>query len=64
MAMGFVVLMLVGATFAYHGSAAYDVSKMLTLKRTVTDFQFIQPHPIISLDAKDDRGNVRKWSVE
>lgn len=63
-AMGFVVLMLAGATFAHHGGAAYDMSKILTLKGTVTDFQFIQPHPLIALDAKDDSGNVTKWSVE
>jgi hypothetical protein len=49
---------------AHHGSAAYDNSKMLTLTGTVTDFQFIQPHPLIFLDAKDANGNVEKWNVE
>jgi hypothetical protein len=50
--------------FAHHGGAAYDSSRPLTLKGTVTEFQFIQPHPLISLDVKDDQGNVVKWSVE
>jgi Family of unknown function (DUF6152) len=49
---------------AHHGSAAYDNTKMMELTGTVTDFQFIQPHPLISLDAKDANGNVQKWSVE
>jgi hypothetical protein len=49
---------------AHHGSAAYDNTKMTTLTGTVTDFQFIQPHPLIYLDAKDADGNVEKWFVE
>ena len=49
---------------AHHGSAAYDNTKMMTLTGTVTDFQFIQPHPLIFLDAKDASGNVEKWYVE
>jgi Family of unknown function (DUF6152) len=50
--------------FAHHGASAYDNSTLTTLTGTITDFQFIQPHPLISLDAKDDNGNVTKWSVE
>jgi hypothetical protein len=50
--------------FAHHGASAYDNSTLTTLTGTITDFQFIQPHPLISLDAKDDSGNVTKWSVE
>lgn len=49
---------------AHHGSAAYDNTKMVTLTGTVTNFQFIQPHPLIYLDAKDANGNVEKWNVE
>jgi tRNA(Ile2) C34 agmatinyltransferase TiaS len=50
--------------FAHHGASAYDNSTMTTLKGTVTDFQFIQPHPLIFLDVKDASGNVQKWFVE
>lgn len=49
---------------AHHGSAAYDTSKLTTLNGTITDFQFIQPHPLIFLDVKDAKGNVAKWFVE
>jgi hypothetical protein len=48
---------------AHHGAAAYD-TKMTTLTGTVTEFRFIQPHPLIYLDAKDAKGNVEKWFVE
>lgn len=50
--------------FAHHGSAAYDNSTLTTLTGTITDFQFIQPHPLIYLDVKDASGNVTKWYVE
>jgi hypothetical protein len=49
---------------AHHGASAYDNSALTTLSGTITDFQFIQPHPLIYLDAKDANGNVVKWYVE
>lgn len=58
------LLMISAPLLAHHGGAAYDNTKVVTLKGTVTDFQFIQPHPLIALDVKDDQGNVTKWSVE
>lgn len=67
LSMGIVSLLFVLAcapVYAHHGGSAYDNSKPLTLTGTVTDFQFIQPHPIIALDVKDDKGEIVKWSVE
>ena len=49
---------------AHHGGSAYDTSKMTTLTGTVKTFDFIQPHPIISLDVKDESGNMVNWSIE
>jgi hypothetical protein len=51
-------------TFAHHGSSSYDSSKSVTVKGTVTEFAFINPHSAIYLDVKDDKGNVEKWLVE
>lgn len=62
--VGLCLFLLSGPMFAHHGGAAYDSPHPLTLKGTVTEFQFIQPHPLISLDVKDDQGNLVKWSVE
>lgn len=50
--------------FAHHGGSAYDAGHPLTLTGTVKEFQFIQPHPLITLEAKDDQGVVNEWSVE
>jgi hypothetical protein len=61
----YLLLVLVATpVFAHHGGSAYDTSKPTTITGTVTDFQFIQPHPIIALDVKDDKGEIVKWSVE
>ena len=35
---------------AHHGGAAYDSGHPLTLTGTVKEFQFIQPHPLITLE--------------
>ena len=51
-------------SFAHHGLAAYDMSKSVTVKGTVTEFSFINPHAAIYLDVKDDKGNSEKWMVE
>jgi hypothetical protein len=61
-----VVLLMVAAVqlSAHHGTASYDTSKSATVKGTVTDFQFVNPHVLVFLDAKDDKGNVLKWQGE
>lgn len=53
-----------GPALAHHGGAAYDADHPKTLSGTVKDFEFIQPHPLITLEVKDDQGNTAEWSVE
>ena len=69
--IGSVVLGIVAALLvfpfsmiAHHGLAAYDMTKPVTVKGTVTEFAFINPHSAIHLDVKDDKGNIEKWLVE
>jgi len=52
------------SVLAHHGTAVYDTTKLTTLKGTVTDFQFINPHSIILFDVKDGSGKVSKWVLE
>ena len=50
---------------AHHGTAvSYDQSKALSVKATVTDFKYANPHPSIYFDVKDEKGNVVHWSGE
>ena len=39
-------------------------TKLTTVKGTVTDFQFNNPHVIISVETKDDKGKVEIWISE
>ena len=66
-----VVVLLAGlaasgsAVYAHHGAAAYDMSKPVVLKdATVTEFLWINPHPLIKADYKDEQGNVQHWTME
>ncbi len=49
---------------AHHGTSAYDMAKLITVKGTVTDFQFNNPHVMISVEATDDKGNTETWVGE
>src|SRR5690349_8997756 len=50
--------------YAHHGAAGQDMTKLTTVKGTVTDFQFINPHVLLYLDVKDESGKVEKWVGE
>jgi hypothetical protein len=50
--------------FAHHGTAAYDTDKKITLKATVTQWFWANPHCFLKFDAKDDKGNVVHWATE
>ena len=60
----FSVLVASSPLLAHHGEANYDTEKVVSVKGTVTDFQFINPHVQISLDVKNDKGEVEKWVTE
>jgi Family of unknown function (DUF6152) len=58
------VLAVTGTAFAHHGAAAYDMEKAVTIKGTVTNFEFINPHVLITVESKGDDGTVQKWQGE
>jgi hypothetical protein len=61
---GIIVLLFVGPIFAHHGAAAYDTSQTTTLKGTVVEFDFINPHCQLFLNVTDDSGKIAKWDGE
>ena len=58
------LLVLSVSAFAHHGGAAYDMTNPLTVKGTVTEFQFINPHSLVFFDVKNDKGEVEHWQGE
>ena len=59
-----VVLLFAGPMFAHHGAAAYDTSQTTTLKGTVVEFDFINPHCQLFINVPDDSGKTVKWNGE
>jgi len=49
---------------AHHGVAAYDMTKTVTLKGTVTQWVWSNPHCVLMFDVTDDHGQVEQWSAE
>jgi hypothetical protein len=50
--------------FAHHGNASYDSTKTVTVKGTVTDYIWANPHVFLEVDAKDTSGNTLHWTIE
>jgi hypothetical protein len=59
-----ILVMLSVPVSAHHGTAAYDQKQNISLKATITDFQFVNPHVQYFFDTKDDNGNVIHWNCE
>src|SRR6187397_701015 len=58
-----VILMMVAAAEAHHSFAMYDHTRTLTLKGTVTKFQWTNPHAYLEIDVPDGAG-TKHWSLE
>jgi hypothetical protein len=49
---------------AHHGQAGlFDESRIVELKGTVKQWSFVNPHPILVLDAADEKGVRKEWDV-
>ena len=59
-----VLLVVAVPMFAHHGTAAFDTSKPVTVKGTVTEFVFLNPHVQVYFEVKNDKGETEKWQGE
>ena len=50
--------------FAHHGAASFDTTKKLTLKGTVVEWFWANPHCFLRFDVKDENGQSVQWVVE
>ena len=50
--------------FAHHGRSNYDMTSTATVKGVVTEFQWVNPHALILVDATGDNGKIEKWIAE
>lgn len=64
-AVGVGALLFSAAAFAHHGRALiYDAKKEVTVKGTVTNFVWFNPHVQIGIDGMDEKGVRRHWLIE
>jgi hypothetical protein len=60
-----IILLAIGLpVFAHHGNAEFDLTQSLSLKATITDFVWSNPHSEIFFDVKDADGKVTRWGCE
>ena len=58
-------LILGAPLFAHHGTGvAYEEDKWVTLKGTVTEWIWSNPHCGILFDVTDEQGNIAHWGAE
>ena len=58
------VITLATAMSAHHGAATFDTANEITLKGTVTEWTWFNPHCFLKFDVKDASGATKNWAVE
>ena len=49
---------------AHHSFTMFDTGKQVTITGTVTSFEWTNPHSYIEIDAPDETGAAKHWSIE
>ena len=63
--LAIVILVLVpaaGPIFAHH-SWPVNLSQLVTVKGTVTEFMWANPHPMITIEVRTNDGGIEKWLI-
>ena len=58
------IALLLSALLLHHGNIAYDGQHPITLKGTITEFVWTNPHCQIYFDVKTGKGEIAHWAAE
>ena len=58
------LLLFSGLAFAHHSGVMFDRDKEVTVKGTVKEFAFVNPHVSILISVTDAKGVTADWSFE
>jgi hypothetical protein len=60
------LLLIPLSVHAHHGWAAFlsEPGSEITLKGTVREFHFVNPHSVVELEVKDEKGQIQIWEGE
>ena len=56
-------LVVAAIPLSAHHSWPVNFQKLVTVKGTVMDFTWENPHPMMTLEVKTDEGKVERWQV-
>jgi hypothetical protein len=60
-----VTLLLISVPLlAHHGASEYDMTKIVSLRATVIELQYVNPHTLLTFSVKDDSGKAMEWQGE
>jgi hypothetical protein len=57
-------LMGASSALAHHSFAMFDQTRQVTLKGTVKEFQWTNPHAWIEIEVQNEQGQPETWGVE
>jgi Family of unknown function (DUF6152) len=63
-ALAFGLSLIAGPLAAHHGASEYDMTKIISLRATVTELQYVNPHTLLTFIVKDDSGKAVEWEGE
>ena len=56
---------VVAVVSAHHSlSGIYDSNREVKVEGVVAQFHFINPHPFVTIDVKNESGRVQQWRLE
>jgi uncharacterized protein DUF6152 len=58
------VLVMPVSMMGHHGGASFDNTKEVTVKGTVTEWLWANPHCFLKVEEKDATGAARVWNLE
>jgi hypothetical protein len=63
--LGLILVLCGSQGSAHHAfSPVYDSKRSVTVSGVVTEFRFVNPHAMLTFEAKDDTGKPARWTVE
>ena len=62
--LAFAAMFAAMPAFPHHSFVMFDTTKQVTLSGTVTSFEWTNPHTYIEIDAADESGALKHWSIE
>ena len=59
------IIALFGIVYAHHSIAgAYDGKQQTTIEGVVVQFQWVNPHPFVTIEVKEQNGSAKVWKLE